>query len=151
MKSRMKIVMIAFQFTLIFSVLLITQENQTDINEYINQFKNDLDLVSVSVALVRGDEIVWKGAFGKANIDKEIDATTTQLYPLGSVSKLFTGVSLLKLFEDGKLQLDDDVNDYLPFPVRNPKYPDVPITFRMLLTHSSSIGDYQELQYKLYV
>jgi len=126
------------------------QQDDLTISQYIEKFKKDFDLVSISVALVRDKEIVWKGAFGKADVDNAIDVTTTSLYPLGSVSKLFTGVSLLKLYEEGKVNLDDDVNNYLPFLVRNPKYPDVPITVRMLLTHSSSIGDYQELQYKLY-
>ena len=126
------------------------KQSELSLDEYIEKFKNDLDLISVSVALVRNDEIVWKGVFGKADVDNNIDVTPSSLYPLGSVSKLFTGVSLLKLYEEGKVNLDDDVNKYLPFSVRNPNYPKVPITIRMLLTHSSSIGDYPKLQYKLY-
>lgn len=47
----------------------------------------------------------------------------------------------MSLWEQGKFKLDDDISEYLPFRVRNPRYPDNPITFRMLLTHSSSISD----------
>ena len=45
----------------------------------------------------------------------------------------------MKLTEDGLLDLDEDIGNYLGFRVRNPKYPDVPITTRMLLMHTSSI------------
>jgi len=46
----------------------------------------------------------------------------------------------MQLWEQGLFDLDDDVNDYLPFSVRNPNYPDTPLTFRMLLSHRSSIS-----------
>ena len=150
MKSLRKTIHLALFFTLAVYQITNAQGNKLNPDEFITQFMNDLDLASVSVALVRDKEIVWKGAFGKANIKQDINATTKQLNALGSVSKLFTGATLLKLYEEGRLGLDDDVNKYLKFSVRNPKYPNTPITFRMLLTHSSSIGDYQELQDSLY-
>jgi CubicO group peptidase (beta-lactamase class C family) len=46
----------------------------------------------------------------------------------------------MQLYDKGLFDLDDDVNDYLEFNVRNPNYPDTPITFRMILSHRSSIG-----------
>ena len=150
MKNFKKLIPLVLFFTLAVQCIAFAQENNLNPDEFITQFMNDLDLTSVSVALVKNKEIVWKGAFGKANIKQDLNATTKQLYALGSVSKLFTGATLLKLYDEGKLSLDDDVNKYLHFSVRNPKYPDTPITFRMLLTHSSSIGNYQELQDSLY-
>lgn len=150
MKNFKKMICLILLFTLVVDHIAIAQEKKLNPDEYITQFMKDLDLASVSVALVRDNEIVWKGAFGKANIKQDLNATTKQLNALGSVSKLFTGATLLKLYEEGKLSLDDDVNKYLHFSVRNPKYPNTPITFRMLLTHSSSIGGYQELQDSLY-
>jgi CubicO group peptidase (beta-lactamase class C family) len=47
----------------------------------------------------------------------------------------------MTLYEQGKFDLDEDINSYLPFEFRNPNFPDVPITFRMLLSHISSIQD----------
>lgn len=52
--------------------------------------------------------------------------------------------------EKGSLSLDDDIDAYLPFVVRNPKWPVVPITWRMLLTHTSSINDAEDVQDALY-
>jgi CubicO group peptidase (beta-lactamase class C family) len=50
-------------------------------------------------------------------------------------------VAVMQAIEDGLLELDSDVNDVVPFRVRNPRHPDAPITLRMLLTHTSSIRD----------
>jgi CubicO group peptidase (beta-lactamase class C family) len=47
----------------------------------------------------------------------------------------------MQLWEQGLFDLDDDVNNYLPFSLRNPNYPDDPITFRMLLAHHSSLSE----------
>jgi CubicO group peptidase (beta-lactamase class C family) len=62
---------------------------------------------------------------------------------LASVSKTITAVALMSLLENPKLgiSLDDDIDDELPFTVRNPSFPDQPITYRMLLTHTSSLID----------
>jgi CubicO group peptidase (beta-lactamase class C family) len=54
---------------------------------------------------------------------------------------MVTATALMQLYEKGAFGLDDDVNGFLPFPVRNPTFPDQPITFRMLLAHASSITD----------
>src|SRR5262249_18790043 len=64
---------------------------------------------------------------------------------LASISKVVTGVALMQAHERGAFDLDDAIDARLPFPVRNPSFPDVPITYRMLLTHTSSINDTDEV------
>ena len=63
----------------------------------------------------------------------------------GSIQKVFDATAILQLYERGLIDLDDDINDYIPFHVRHPDYPDIPITFRMLLSHRSGLDalDYQ--------
>ncbi len=56
-----------------------------------------------------------------------------------SVTKWVTAIGLMTLYDQGLLDLDADISDYLPFPVRNPGYSDVKITARMLLNHTSSL------------
>jgi CubicO group peptidase (beta-lactamase class C family) len=68
-------------------------------------------------------------------------ATADTLFMIASVSKTITATALMQLYEQGKFKLDDDINRYLPFKVRIPEAPNVPITFRQLLNHTSSIGD----------
>ncbi len=60
---------------------------------------------------------------------------------IASVSKLVVALGLMRLVEAGKLDLDHDVSDYLGWRLRNPAFPDVPITLRLLLSHRSSLTD----------
>ncbi|MEY4670138.1 MAG: hypothetical protein RLZZ415_17, partial [Pseudomonadota bacterium] len=60
---------------------------------------------------------------------------------IASISKLVTTLAVLRLVDQGKLSLDRDVSDYLGWPLRNPAYPDQPITLRLLLSHQSSLRD----------
>jgi CubicO group peptidase (beta-lactamase class C family) len=60
---------------------------------------------------------------------------------IASVSKLVVAVGVMKLAEQGALDLDEDVSRYLDWPLRNPNYLDRPITLRMLLSHTSSLRD----------
>ena len=93
------------------------------------------------VAIVTEQGILYQHGFGFA------DAQTKKAYGLhtvqsvASVSKTLVGLALLKAQELGLLTLDDPVNKYLPFPVVNPAFPNVPITLRHLATHTSSIRD----------
>gem|GEM_PF-1200642 len=57
-----------------------------------------------------------------------------------SVTKWVTAIGLMTLYDQGRLDLDRDVSDYLPFRVRNPAWPDTEITARMLLSHTSSLS-----------
>jgi CubicO group peptidase (beta-lactamase class C family) len=63
---------------------------------------------------------------------------------VGSISKVVTATAMMQLWEQELFDLDEDINNYLPFNIRNPNYPDDPITFRMLLAHQSSIFEWLE-------
>lgn len=63
------------------------------------------------------------------------------VYRAASVSKFVTAMGAMKLKEQGKIDLDRDVNGYLPFPLRHPQAPDTPITLRMLLSHTAGVHD----------
>ena len=66
-----------------------------------------------------------------------VDQTTC--FRIASVTKWVTAIGLMTLYDQGRLDLDADINVYLPFKVRNPAWPDTPITARMLLSHTSSL------------
>ena len=63
------------------------------------------------------------------------------VFRAASVSKFVTALGAMKLKEQGKIDLDRDVNEYLPFPLRHPKAPDTPLTLRMLLSHTAGFHD----------
>lgn len=99
-----------------------------------------LGIPSVVACIVRDDAIVWEGNYGYADFSDTVPASNQTIYTLMSVSKLMISVAVMQLWEKGKLDLDADINLYLPFEVRNPKYPDKIITSHHLLTHTSGLA-----------
>lgn len=99
------------------------------------------NIVGLSAAVVRGDKIIWSGGYGWADLRTARPVTPETIFRTASISKMVTGTALMQLYEQKKFQLDDDISNYLGYQVRNTKYPDRPITFRQLLTHTSSIVD----------
>lgn len=95
---------------------------------------------SVVACIIKEDQIVWKEAFGYADIKKEVPANSQTIYTLMSISKLFIGVATMQLWEQGRIDLEADINQYLPFEVRNPKFPDDKITTSMLLNYTSGLA-----------
>ncbi|MBR5913305.1 MAG: beta-lactamase family protein [Selenomonadaceae bacterium] len=73
--------------------------------------------------------------------EKNLPVTRDTKFRVASLSKQFTIFTIMQLVEQGKINLDEDVSKYLDFNLRNPRYPDVPITVRMLASHISSIRD----------
>lgn len=98
-------------------------------------------LPSVSAVIVKDGTVVWMKSFGLADVQAPVPATPETVYLTASVSKIFTAHAVMQLVEDGKINLDQDTNDYLPFTIRNPRFPSKKITPRHLLTHTSSIRD----------
>jgi len=117
-------------------------EADSDFDENIMSLMKTGHMPSISMGIVKNNSLIWSKSYGYSNILRREKATNTTIYLAGSISKTFTGLALLQLYEKGLFDLDDDVNDYLPFSLRNPKYPDINITFRMLLAHQSSLSDY---------
>ncbi len=95
---------------------------------------------SFSACIIKGDAVVWQGQWGWADVYRSVPATEETQYLIGSVSKMFTAVAILQLAEQDPFDLDDDVNAFLPFNLRNPSCPDLPITFRMLLCHHAGLA-----------
>lgn len=84
--------------------------------------------------------VVGTLTFGNAHLPSApVQADT--VFRAASVSKFVTALGILRLKEQGKIDLDRDVNDYLPFSLRHPKAPGTPLTLRMLMSHTAGIHD----------
>jgi CubicO group peptidase (beta-lactamase class C family) len=99
------------------------------------------DTPGIAVAVVRGEEIVYSAGVGWADREQGIPVTPQTAFQLASISKTVTCAGIMALVETGRLDLDADINGYLPFEVRIPAAPRDPITMRHLLTHTSAIRD----------
>lgn len=90
--------------------------------------------------------VLYEGCCGLRRVDDahpehNLPFRTDTRFRTASISKVFSAVAAMQLVEQGKLDLDRDISDYLGFALRNPSYPNEPITARMLLSHTSSIRD----------
>ena len=80
-------------------------------------------------------------SFGKARVERDIQWTDSTYFRVASISKFITAIAVMQLLEKGKFDLDTDISTLLGIPFRNPAYPNIPITIRMLLNHTSTIRD----------
>jgi CubicO group peptidase (beta-lactamase class C family) len=94
-----------------------------------------------SVAIVSSNETLYTHGFGYSNLADSTNYTEHTIQPIGSISKTLIGLSLLKAQEMGMLNLDDSINNYLPYRVENPHYPNEEITIRQLANHHSTLAD----------
>lgn len=88
-----------------------------------------------------GQGVTASGAGGLANRETGRTATIDDPVRVASVSKLVATLGVMRLVEQGKLDLNRDVSDYLGWTLRNPAYPKQKITLAMLLSHTSSLDD----------
>ena len=96
------------------------------------------------VVAAKDGEIVYSRCYGMANKISKEEVTPDTVFKLASVSKLVTAVALMKLVETDRLDLDENIGHVLgdpPFEAANPHYPKLPITARMLMTHTAGIRD----------
>ena len=93
---------------------------------------------AVTVAIASGDRLVYSKAFGSADLESSVAATTETLIRTASIAKPITAVAAMTLVESGKLELDAPVQKYCaPFPPKQ-----WPVTTRELLSHTSGIRHY---------
>lgn len=95
------------------------------------------------VAFDRAREIA-SFAEGMADPQSRRAVTPDDPVRVASISKTVVAVGVMKLVEQGKLDLDSDVSRWLGWRLRNPAFPDRPITLRMLLSHTSSVRDHDD-------
>ncbi|HEY9227444.1 MAG TPA: serine hydrolase domain-containing protein, partial [Gemmatimonadaceae bacterium] len=93
---------------------------------------------SAAFAVIRGKDTLAYGAHGMADIAGARAATAANIYEIGSITKQFTSSAIMRLVEQGKVKLDDDMSKYIPqFPLQGNK-----VSIRQLLNHTSGIHSY---------
>lgn len=101
-----------------------------------------------AVIIVKDNKEILKKAYGYSDLEnkKKVDVDETK-FALASVSKLFTATAILQLYEEGKLDLDMNIEEYIsPYKIKNPF--DKPVTCRNLLTHTSGLDEASEFKSK---
>src|SRR4030095_8839648 len=126
---------------------LTKEDFETFLDALIPSQLQNRNIAGAVVSVVKDGQVLFQKGYGYADVEEKKPVLPDQtLFRPGSISKLFTATAVMQLVEQGKLDLDRDVNDYLDFPI--PKtYPE-PITLRQLLTHT---GGFEETLKNLFV
>lgn len=127
---------------------VLSEKSKAALDEALDSMVGDqgIKVPGLGVVVYKDGEKVYSRFAGRRYIDpndpsRDLPVTGDTRFRIASVSKQFTALTIMQLVESGSLKLDDDVSQYLGFELRNPNYPDVPITVRMLLSHTSSLRD----------
>ena len=136
-----------------------TKDKKADLNLILSKLPSIIEaemeeneFPSLSIAIVHDQDIVFNQAFGYADLDDKRSATTGTIYRIGSVTKVFTALMLVQMYDNGFVSLDTPVKKYLPeYKVISP-FPDTqPTTLKQLATHTSglpretSVGFYKQI------
>lgn len=105
---------------------------------FIEREIEEKGIPAVSIALVDGQDVVWAQGFGLERVDEQVPASAETVYRVGSVSKLFTDLGIMKMVEAGAVDLDVPITAVLPtFTPTNPF--DGEITLRQLMSHRAGL------------
>ena len=105
--------------------------------DYFEDRMETMHIPGLTGCVKRNGEMVREIAYGFSDLDEKTPIGLDTIQNIASISKTFAATALMQLWEQGEFRLDDDVNALLPYTV-NPK---AAVTFRQLLTHTSSIAD----------
>ena len=121
-------------------IAIATQEQQPDFSQLEKVVLEELketNTPGATVAIVSGDRVIYKKAFGISNVETGAPMTPEMLFRIGSTTKMFTALGLVALAEEGKLKLDEGIGKYVAG--LNPKI--AGLTSHQLLTHTAGIID----------
>lgn len=129
-----------------------TTEPLSDALRYIDAWmesQQEYDrLPGIAVGIVKNQDLIWSNGYGAADVKKKIPATTETIFGICSITKLFTSIAIMQLYEQGKLRLDDSLSSLLPErEIRQQFDNSGPITIRGLLTHSSGLPRESDFPY----
>jgi CubicO group peptidase (beta-lactamase class C family) len=112
-----------------------------NIDAFVADAMRRANIPGLALGLASNGIVRFVQGYGLADIASRRPVGTNTMFHIASITKTVTATAILQLAERGKLNLDAPVTGYLDFPLRNPHHPDVPITFRQLLMHTSSLSD----------
>jgi CubicO group peptidase (beta-lactamase class C family) len=116
----------------------------------LNTIYKDSNAPGFSVSVVENNALVYQESFGKADIQEEKPYTNHTTQPIGSISKTFVAAAIVKAIEQGHFTLETDINEILPFEIKNPKQINSAIKVKHLVSHTSGLIDNDEVYVQAY-
>jgi CubicO group peptidase (beta-lactamase class C family) len=113
----------------------------SELDAFIQDAMTQMKVPGLSALVVKHGGIAWQKGYGWADVESRAPVGPDTVFQVASISKTIVAVAVMQSVEDGRLDLDGDVDRGLDFPVRNPAAPQTPITLRQVMTHTSSLND----------
>ena len=110
-------------------------------DEQVDKVFRDTRAVGGAFIVAQHGETVYERYYGVQQKTTGVPVTEDSFFRCASVTKLVTGIGLMKMMDDGLLAPDEDISTYLGYTVRNPAYIDTPITLRMLMSHTAGLNE----------
>lgn len=109
----------------------------SDLHENLNVDADETDYASASVGIFQGDKVIYTGYFGYIDMENELPTDKDSVYEWGSITKTLIWVSVMQLWEQGRIDLERDVREYLPDGFFRHLSYDEPITMLNLMNHNA--------------
>ncbi|MCY1646644.1 serine hydrolase [Caulobacter sp. SL161] len=123
---------------------LMASASAESFDAFVPALMEEEAIPGLAIAVVRDHQVVHMQGYGFADVASRKPMTADTPMNIASISKPILGIILLQLHDKGLLDLDRDINAFLPFRVNNPHADGLPITIRQLATHTSGIADYYD-------
>ncbi|MGK0386321.1 MAG: CubicO group peptidase (beta-lactamase class C family) [Patiriisocius sp.] len=140
------------QLSLLLSLLLsfasIAQKESKEVKKFVNeldqkipQLLNDFTVPGTAIAIIENGEIILQKGYGYSNIDKKTKITTTTGFNIGSISKTIAAWGVMKLVQEGKIDLDAPAEKYLTrWHLPESEFDSDKVTIRRLLSHTAGLS-----------
>lgn len=112
----------------------------------IQDYFDEAECVGMSVSLFSGNKIIFSKAYGVKDLETEEPMQTSNVYKVGLSGRCLASIAIYQLVDAGMISTKDDISKWLGFEVRNPNYPDIPITVNMVLKQTSSLKENKDLK-----
>jgi CubicO group peptidase (beta-lactamase class C family) len=132
---------VGLMFYILSSMNAFSQNQWEELDSKLNALAEQKNLPGFSVAIVSEAGFLFQKGYGFADLEHARPYTENTLQNIGSTSQTVIGLTLMQAVKKGQLGLDDPINQYLPFEVVHPQFPNQAITIRHLATHTSGIQD----------
>lgn len=119
-----------------------------DVDAQVDAVFRRSSTVGGALVVAKDGEIVYERYYGVQQKTTRVPVTEKTYFRCASVTKLVTGIGLMHLMEEGILAPDEDISTYLGYKAGNPRYPDKPITLRMLMSHTAGLNENSSYSYK---
>ncbi|WP_231833704.1 serine hydrolase domain-containing protein [Pyrococcus horikoshii] len=107
-----------------------------ELESFIVEKMSEKKVPGISISIIKDGEVIYAKGFGYRNVEAKLPSTPETIYGIGSITKSFTALAIMKLAEEGALSLEDPVEKYVNIKLRPFGKP---VTIHHLLTHSSGI------------